>query len=238
MNDHDISQWIRVSFNAPTGGTEKKFYVYVHKDPLGKVFYVGKGTEKRAWNKEGRHELWKKYISRFNGEYTVEIVKDNITEDDAHYLEDDLMVKYGGQLINWVNMGLDMDYKVYDEYWDLRKENEELLKEAKKQERTDIEKAISLYREAIIRMIKYEKMNTNQAKKYTGTAREVYLEVSAEWEALKAGNLDILDRLTICLKKLNRPQEIVLEVNKYLKEFPGAKERATAQKILKRAKLI
>lgn len=228
--DDDLMQ-IRVSLSPRTGRMEKKFYVYVHIDPLGNIFYVGKGTGKRAWSHD-RHDLWNRYIKRFGGEYSVQIIKENFTEDEAHDLEDDLIVEYGGQLVNWVNIGLDMDYKMYDIYWSLRKENEEIFKQTN--EVTNLEEAVCKYKEIIARMIDYEQMETDGGKKYTGIAREVYLEFCNE---NKAGNIEMLNRLTICLKKLGRKKEMANVVNEYLKEFPGARQRSAMKKILKRAEL-
>ena len=48
----------------------ENYYVYVHKKPDGKIFYVGKGKNKRAWSISDRNNLWKKIVSKY-GKYTV-----------------------------------------------------------------------------------------------------------------------------------------------------------------------
>ena len=121
--------------------------------------------------------MWLKYVNKFNSKYEVVIVKENITENEAYVLEEELMMKYGDQLVNWVNSGLKMDYALYDEYWAKRREVDELLKEAKKQEVVDGELAILLYKDAFLKMIDYEKIDINKGKEYTGFASEVYNEM-------------------------------------------------------------
>jgi len=86
------------------------FYVYVHLDPSGAVFYVGKGTGRRAWL-YGRDPLWNLYVSQtLRDQYQVQIIASGLTEEDAIDREDDLMRKYGDQLINRQNMGRTMDF--------------------------------------------------------------------------------------------------------------------------------
>lgn len=42
------------------------FYVYVHKKKTnGEVFYVGKGSGKRAWSAFGRNSLWKRTADKY-----------------------------------------------------------------------------------------------------------------------------------------------------------------------------
>lgn len=74
------------------------YYVYLHKKKTtGEVFYVGKGSGKRAWSLEGRNPLWKK-IAQKHG-YTVEIYSSNLQEWYAFELEKDL-IDYYGKIIN------------------------------------------------------------------------------------------------------------------------------------------
>lgn len=48
---------------------EKSFYVYTHSRPSGEVFYVGKGTGRRAWNfKFGRNQHHKAVIAKHGAE--------------------------------------------------------------------------------------------------------------------------------------------------------------------------
>ena len=81
------------------------YYVYLHrKKTTGEVFYVGKGKNKRAWDRHGRSDLWKKTATKC--EWDVEILQDNLQEWYAFELETGLIALYGrldlgnGSLVN------------------------------------------------------------------------------------------------------------------------------------------
>lgn len=70
------------------------FYVYVHKKKTnGEVFYVGKGSGKRAWSSSGRNELWERTANKYG--WFVEIVENNLQDWYAFELERDLISFYG-----------------------------------------------------------------------------------------------------------------------------------------------
>lgn len=77
--------------------------VYVHKTLDNIIFYVGCGSETRPHETQGRLPLW---WTKANEGYTVEIIKDNLTSDEAFQLERELILKYGrinkgsGTLVN------------------------------------------------------------------------------------------------------------------------------------------
>lgn len=230
MDDLKIS--FRVDLGASKGSKEKKFYVYVHKDMDGNVFYVGKGTSQRAWDTDRRHILWQYYVERLNGKFEVEIVADGLQEDEAADLEGDLMAKYGGQLVNWYNMSRSVDYEASEKYQALEKENARRLVAAKEFEKQEPEKAVVLYRKALKCMMEYKK-GLRETEHFTGVAAEMYAKMIAE---TSTGDINILDRLTLCLKKLERQEELDSEVEEYLVKFPHAKSLAGFQKILKRTR--
>lgn len=82
------------------------FYVYIHKKPNGEVFYVGKGTKGRAWNRHSRNAHWNNIYKKY-GTFTVEIVANNLQEWYAFELEMDLILKYktSGQPLTNVSFG-------------------------------------------------------------------------------------------------------------------------------------
>jgi hypothetical protein len=81
-----------------------RFYVYRHRAPNGRVFYVGKGTGNRAWSKD-RPPEHQQYVDRFcGGRYEVEVVRNGVSEDDALTLEDVLMQEHGATIINRQNL--------------------------------------------------------------------------------------------------------------------------------------
>lgn len=76
------------------------FYVYVHRTlDTGKIFYVGKGKANRAWTEKGRNRHWNNVATKHG--FTVEIVFNLLTEDQAFRLEEEIISQYGlDQLTN------------------------------------------------------------------------------------------------------------------------------------------
>lgn len=63
----------------------KDFYVYAHiSNTTGKVFYIGKGSGRRAFSKKGRNTIWK---SIAKSGFTVKIIKDHLFEECAFSFE-------------------------------------------------------------------------------------------------------------------------------------------------------
>lgn len=82
------------------------FYVYIHRRfSDGKIFYVGKGSKGRAWEKTNRNLHWHRTIKKHGG-YTTQIVELGLQEWAAFELEKDLIALYGrrdlalGPLVN------------------------------------------------------------------------------------------------------------------------------------------
>jgi len=58
------------------------YYVYLHRQKdTGIVFYIGKGTRRRAWVKSRRSLQWNNIINQHD--YVVEILRDNLSETEA-----------------------------------------------------------------------------------------------------------------------------------------------------------
>jgi hypothetical protein len=90
--------------------TPKDFYVYVHrKVTTGQPFYVGKGSNDRAWFVANRSAWWKRVVARHG--VLVEIHTDGLQEWAAFELERDLITLHGriqdntGPLINGTDGG-------------------------------------------------------------------------------------------------------------------------------------
>ena len=63
------------------------FYVYEHIRPdTGMVFYVGKGSRKRAYTRSGRNIYWKRIVNKV-GSFSVRMVADNIDEELSFLVE-------------------------------------------------------------------------------------------------------------------------------------------------------
>lgn len=60
-----------------------RFYVYVHRrKDNNAIFYVGKGSARRAYSKHDRNKHWRNIASSIG--FDVEIVIDRVTEHEAH----------------------------------------------------------------------------------------------------------------------------------------------------------
>jgi hypothetical protein len=71
------------------------YYVYKHirlKD--GSIFYIGKGKGLRFESEKGRNEYWNRIV-RKDGGFTAEIVKENLTNEEACDLEKKLISEIG-----------------------------------------------------------------------------------------------------------------------------------------------
>lgn len=68
------------------------YCVYTHLRPDDSVFYVGKGIPTRPYRKDGRNSAWNTEV-KTNGTYVVNIVKDNLTEQEAFAVEVRLIKK-------------------------------------------------------------------------------------------------------------------------------------------------
>lgn len=90
---------------------ENKFYIYAHyRKTTGEIFYIGKGFGKRAWDRGKKRTLHWHNVVKKNG-YTISILHDNLTENEAFTLEKELIKYYGrndlglGPLVNMTDGG-------------------------------------------------------------------------------------------------------------------------------------
>jgi hypothetical protein len=100
------------SCNAPTAAElqdDARYYVYVHQDVGGRIFYVGMGTGDRAWSVD-RDVIWNHYVrTRLNGRYEVRVIVDGLSEEEALEREVQLMAELANQVVNRQNMGRPVD---------------------------------------------------------------------------------------------------------------------------------
>jgi hypothetical protein len=69
------------------------FYVYEHIRPdTGKIFYVGKGSGKRAFTRRGRNRYWHRVVNK-TGSFSVRLVAENLDEELAFLVEGELIDK-------------------------------------------------------------------------------------------------------------------------------------------------
>jgi hypothetical protein len=207
------------------------------------VFYVGKGTGKRAWSRN-RHPLWQKYVDQIGGTYETHIVRDGLLEHEAEALEQELLEKHSGQLVNWFGAsvfpsieasadgvtirGPEGDTAYYEALERFNRERGatlQMVARAKATEQAEPEAAIAVYREALSRVREYVKQ--------CPCAPGLKGELLGPWTPL-GNDLEALDRLTLVLKKLGRAAEIVSAVDEFFGEFPAAEQGGVGQRIIKR----
>lgn len=83
-----------------------KNYVYLHINKSnGNVFYVGKGSGKRAYDIRNRNYHWNNIVKKYG--FDVNIVADNLTNEEAFLLEMRLISFYG--INNLTNMTIGGD---------------------------------------------------------------------------------------------------------------------------------
>lgn len=76
------------------------------RNDTGKVFYVGKGKDRRAWSKQYRNKFWCNVANKHG--HSVELLFQGLTEEDAFQAEIDVITElryFGEQLTNMTNGG-------------------------------------------------------------------------------------------------------------------------------------
>jgi hypothetical protein len=89
---------------------ENKYYVYAHINPLkNEIFYIGKGTRKRAYTNSRRSDFWHKITKKYG--FIVDILEDGLTNEEACLREKFYIAKIGrrdlgkGPLVNLTDGG-------------------------------------------------------------------------------------------------------------------------------------
>jgi HIRAN domain-containing protein len=111
------------------------------------------------------------------------------------------------------------DYDAIAKYHALRKANESFIAQTKPLEIDDPEEAVCRYRKALQAMREHEAFAAERAV-FPG-------HVSASQHR----DVNILDRLTLCLIKIGRPAEAILEADHYFTDFPEASQLTIAKSV-------
>lgn len=200
----------------------REFYVYLHRAPDGSVFYVGKGRERRAWSRV-RTDVWSRYVSeRLGGRYDVVIHRDGLTHGEALALESELIRAYGAALVNWINPSRDIDAEALERARLLRAETLGRVGALQFMERVAPEEALQRYRRALADVRTYSRIPFERG--LLGEMKDVD----------RRGDPIVLDRLTRCLERLGRADEIMRVAADYFREFPDAPRTPAGGRVSRR----
>lgn len=198
---------------------EKGFYVYVHETMSGEVFYVGKGTGRRAWVK-GRDIHWNNYVeNHLNNEYQVRIVYENLSEEEALNKEAELMAHYGDQLLNRQNMSRQLDIDALNNRNRLIEESEKLALEA------ELESNLELKSNLFIEALNYHKKSATIVFE-----KGLFGKLSEE---RPLGNIRLLDKTIRSLIASEKKEEAMRIFEQYFIDYPQDKELKSVPSILK-----
>lgn len=207
-----------------------KFYVYTHKDKDGTVFYVGKGTGDRAHSRE-RSPEWIEYLDkRSDGKFSVEIVRDGISEEDALDIEDAVMKMHGGTIVNRANPHAPYDPTKFRAYCEAQRGFGETLKRATNFQRAkEFDKAIPEFEAAyahhleMVRNADYD-LGARNGLKSTAFA---YHPTSA-----------LADGYSMVLAKTGRNRELVAFAERYFRDYgvPYNKAEDTLRKRMEKVR--
>lgn len=205
----------------------RRSYVYAHLDDAGKIFYVGKGEGRRAWSTD-RHPLWLRYVDKhLGGKYQVRVLKDDLSIQEAEEVEAAWIAQCSNDLVNWFNMGRATDYQALERYHKLRNTNRALIQQAKAIEKRDLAQAAKKYVQAIGAIPQYASISYEK-----GLVGKL-VDEEAE-EIGRSGEIEALDRLTMCLIKLERAAEAAQHVTGYFALYRRDLQLGASQRIAKR----
>lgn len=205
----------------------RRHYVYAHYDEKGTPFYIGKGVARRAWD-DSRHPLWHRYVERhLGGKYDVRILMDDLSPEQAEEFENEWIAQESGTLVNWINFGRKTDFEALETYHARRNANRELIAATRPLEKSDPERAISAYYQAIASIAAYASLKTE------GGLIGRLLDEERQ-ELGYSGELEALDRLTLCLTRLGRGTEAQSAAEKYFSEYRADRSLRLAESITKR----
>lgn len=205
----------------------RPYYVYAHLDSSGQIFYVGKGTGRRAWSSV-RHPLWVRYVEKhLNGKYQVKILRDNIPAEDVEEVEEFWIAQHADTVINWFNFNRKTDFEACDKRYSLTTANRSLIKQAKAIEKHDIDKAISMYIQAVEAIQSFAFIRTEK-----GIVGQLLDEEASELGVF--GMIEAIDRLTICLVKAGRVSEAAQYTDNYFSLYRRDLQFGVAKRIMRR----
>lgn len=206
-------------------------YVYAHVDLDGNIFYIGKGTGRRAWS-DDRHPLWQRYVDRrTDGKYEIKILADGLSPNQAESLESQWLEQEVATLVNWVNSARRSDYSAIDRFHQLRNANRALAQAARELERDAPAQAAEKYAVALAAIAEYAFI-----KFELDLVGDLIDEENAELGF--SGDIAILERYTMVLVKLGRAQEAKAAIDEYITKYKRDRNRSSFEKICARVEKV
>jgi hypothetical protein len=154
-------------------------------------------------------------------------LEDDLAPDQAEEIESLWIAQETETLINWVNMSRPTDFKAWARYHELRNANLALIAKAKGMEKTELDGAILLYKQSLQRLSEYAGIQPD-----LGLVGRLLDEEAVEFGL--RGELQILDRLTLCLIRAGRSAEVKAVVTGYFESYRKDAQLSAAKKIEQR----
>ena len=226
-NAGTASGGLTISMSMGAGGSVDqeckpgRFYVYVHKEENGRVFYVGKGTDSRAWSKD-RDAEWHQHVARLGGKYIIELVRDGISEEDAVQIEDAVMAMHGDSIINLQNFHAPYDSTKLLAYSKAMGEYSIALRKATKLADTNKHEATQLRFEAAYAA-------------WVEAMRHYDYRLGAWTTPGRSPPVTLADKYTKYLFKSGKLERLIAFEEQFFRDFPGDETRSVILALRKRA---
>jgi hypothetical protein len=146
---------------------DNKYYIYAHiRLDTNAIFYIGKGSGKRAYIKSNRSSYWKRIVNAHG--YKVIFLEENLSEEDAFNFEISLIATYKSRGNCEANFTIGGDGVRVDKRWWNDKISKALIgkKVPKGKESKSFKDTLS--KEVLIDLYVLQNMNTIKISELTG----------------------------------------------------------------------
>ena len=156
-------------------------YIYLHRrNDTGEVFYVGKGSGRRATKRSRRNQHWRRVVNKAG--FTVEIIVRGLTDEEAYWVEPLLIEAHGGveNLTNITTGGEGLTSEQVKAQWQDPEHREKRSKDTKELW-LDPE-----YREKISKAVKEQWQDPSHREKISKASKEMWQDPAFREKISKA----------------------------------------------------